>query len=332
MCASPLATWTGEHIDICNAVQLHCRSSFRVLSVFGCNRRNKSELWRRDPDQSVGAIPSYIFQTWRSPSFTDCRPLKVMDMNPDYDYWFFEDDDQRYFMNEVMADEFDGKLKETYNLISDQNGAAKADLWRYAVLWKYGGVYLDFDCVCYVPFDDIIRSANASFIVSAAHSEEQQRVERYLKDHGDDNEAMLEWLAIEDPDHRLRPVQYQFMSSPKHAILTKVIQMICRRVLDKEYQSKLGLHVPQQGHEMQALTRRVTGPVAFNWGLNDGIMRRKLVKDRDYAIYGAHWKGQCHHYHSWKAFYGRNDKRYNTLTVPFLKVGDDTMKHNESDG
>jgi hypothetical protein len=37
-----------------------------------------------------------------------------------------------------------------------RNGAEKADIWRYAVVYKYGGVYMDFDMTAFKPLRDII--------------------------------------------------------------------------------------------------------------------------------------------------------------------------------
>eukprot|EP01031_Cornospumella_fuschlensis_P028662 gene28662-34604_t len=43
-----------------------------------------------------------------------------------------------------------------YDLINPLVGAARADVWRYAVLYTYGGVYMDDDSDIKTPFDDII--------------------------------------------------------------------------------------------------------------------------------------------------------------------------------
>ena len=40
---------------------------------------------------------------------------------------------------------FNTSVLWAYNLINPELGAAKADIWRMAVLWKYGGVYIDAD-------------------------------------------------------------------------------------------------------------------------------------------------------------------------------------------
>ncbi len=47
-------------------------------------------------------------------------------------------------------------VQVAYHLISPLLGAAKADIWRYSVLWLYGGVYVDYDSDIKTLFDDII--------------------------------------------------------------------------------------------------------------------------------------------------------------------------------
>eukprot|EP01038_Epipyxis_sp_PR26KG_P008516 gene8516-11513_t len=57
------------------------------------------------------------------------------------------------FMNDVFANT---SMLWAYNSISPRAGAAKADLWRYAVLWAYGGVYIDDDSDIKSPLDSMI--------------------------------------------------------------------------------------------------------------------------------------------------------------------------------
>lgn len=47
-----------------------------------------------------------------------------------------------------------------YNAINPAVGAAKADIWRYAVLYTYGGVYLDDDSDIRKPLDEIIQETD----------------------------------------------------------------------------------------------------------------------------------------------------------------------------
>jgi mannosyltransferase OCH1-like enzyme len=85
-------------------------------------------------------IPNNIFQTWH----TKKLPLRMFQMmkkikklNPGFKYYLFDDNDCRNFIQK----NFDNDVLNAYdNLIP---GAYKADLWRYCILYKYGGIYID---------------------------------------------------------------------------------------------------------------------------------------------------------------------------------------------
>ncbi len=98
-------------------------------------------------------IPKKIFQTWKSRYLTEKvynHVRKLIDMNPDYDYYLFGDYEcreylKRYFTSEYLA-AFDDIVP----------GAFKADFWRYAVLYREGGVYIDIDLDILYPLDSFI--------------------------------------------------------------------------------------------------------------------------------------------------------------------------------
>ncbi len=60
-------------------------------------------------------------------------------MNPTYEYRFYDDKDIEAFIKQ----EFDADVFEQYSKLNI--GAAKADFFRYAILLKKGGIYLDID-------------------------------------------------------------------------------------------------------------------------------------------------------------------------------------------
>jgi mannosyltransferase OCH1-like enzyme len=43
---------------------------------------------------------------------------------------------------------------------------AKADFWRYLVLYKYGGVYIDIDSSIDVPLDSFINGGDCAILSS----------------------------------------------------------------------------------------------------------------------------------------------------------------------
>ena len=56
------------------------------------------------------------------------------------------------FMNTTFAG---SSILWAYNMINPQIGASKADIWRYSVLYTFGGVYLDDDSDMKTPLDEV---------------------------------------------------------------------------------------------------------------------------------------------------------------------------------
>jgi mannosyltransferase OCH1-like enzyme len=86
------------------------------------------------------SVPLDIYQTWYT---KDLPPgmmnsvIKLRKDNPEFKYHLFDDDDCKKFIKE----EFGLKVYDAFeNLIP---GAYKADLWRYCILFKKGGIYID---------------------------------------------------------------------------------------------------------------------------------------------------------------------------------------------
>jgi mannosyltransferase OCH1-like enzyme len=90
-------------------------------------------------------IPKKIFQTWHTnelpPLMKQCTQ-KLREDNPEFEYYLYNDQECRKF----IEDNYDKSIVEAYDILIP--GAFKADLWRYCVLYKYGGIYLDIKYQC----------------------------------------------------------------------------------------------------------------------------------------------------------------------------------------
>lgn len=71
-------------------------------------------------------------------------------MNPEYEFYYYTNQDCLEFLQE----HFDKDVVKAYQMLIP--GAAKADLFRYCVLYIKGGVYADIAMEPYVPLSDII--------------------------------------------------------------------------------------------------------------------------------------------------------------------------------
>lgn len=85
-------------------------------------------------------IPLNIFQTWHTKNLPPLMRINVeyiKKLNPAFTYRLFDDEDCYNFIKENFSNDV---VESFVKLIP---GAYKADLWRYCVLYKLGGIYLD---------------------------------------------------------------------------------------------------------------------------------------------------------------------------------------------
>lgn len=81
-------------------------------------------------------------------------------MNPEYEYQFYNDDD----IDKFLKDEFEQEIYEQYKKLDI--GAAKADFFRYAILFKRGGIYLDIDSSASSKFSNWINEDDSAVITN----------------------------------------------------------------------------------------------------------------------------------------------------------------------
>lgn len=100
-------------------------------------------------------IPKKIFQTWKTKTDLSTKLKNLTDLwkvhNPEYEYKLFDNKDCETFISEY----FDADVLTAYRRLIP--GALKADLWRYCVLYVYGGVYADMDTMCMNSLDTFLK-------------------------------------------------------------------------------------------------------------------------------------------------------------------------------
>jgi mannosyltransferase OCH1-like enzyme len=98
-------------------------------------------------------IPRNIFQTWKTKNMSHDFTSLIKtwkDNNSNYAYFLFDDND----CEEFIKKNFDEDVYNAYCRIIP--GAFKADLWRYCVLYIYGGIYVDVDTICFNNIDNFV--------------------------------------------------------------------------------------------------------------------------------------------------------------------------------
>lgn len=106
------------------------------------------------------SIPKQIFQTFKTdklPWLTRWHIKRMLKRNPEYEYHFYDDT--------KIEDFFKNEFPEYYKYYKSLTiGAAKADFFRYAILYKKGGIYLDIDCKVISRFKDFIKDDDEAVI------------------------------------------------------------------------------------------------------------------------------------------------------------------------
>ncbi len=112
------------------------------------------------------AIPKHIFQTFKTKKLPWLTRLHINNFrrkNPDYQYFLYDDAD----IVEFLKNEYPQRYLDAYNRLTI--GAAKADFFRYAILYKKGGVYLDVDSGMTKPLKKLIQQDDVALLSYERH-------------------------------------------------------------------------------------------------------------------------------------------------------------------
>jgi inositol phosphorylceramide mannosyltransferase catalytic subunit len=149
-------------------------------------------------------IEKNIFQTWYT---TDLHPeIKkkinyIRNLNPEYSHYLFSDNDIDMFVNE----NYKGEIADAYNKLNII--VAKVDFWRYLVLYKYGGIYLDMDSSIEKPLNTLISDSDEAIITA----------------EGNPN-LYVQWALI---------------FSKEHPILKKTIELVVDNINNNKYPNNI---------------------------------------------------------------------------------------------
>ena len=185
-------------------------------------------------------IPKNIFQTFHDKKQLTSEYLEnqedIAKLNPYWKLQLFDDQD----IIDFIKTEFDVDILNTYLSINREYGAARADLFRYLIIYRYGGLYLDIKSTTTKSLDTVI--------------------------HPDDNFIASVWpLTINGIDtskwghhSELGFTEYQnwfILSSPGNKILELVIENVCSNIANyKAFTNGVG----------RLAVLRTTGPIAYS--------------------------------------------------------------------
>lgn len=202
-------------------------------------------------------IPKIIYQTF----YTNQLPIEVCNSinrmiftNSNYKYEFFDDNSMREFI-ENNYDEIILKCFDSLNV-----GAAKADLWRYLILFRRGGIYLDVDSEIYGKLDDFISTEDQCIVSREGH-------------YG-------------------KFVQWCLMFSPNHPILEICIRKCLENIQNKKITNIIDLTGPTVFSE--SINEYCKDLNIDVWSTNDSQLNI-MIKDSglNLRVYSKDYSGLC---------------------------------------
>ena len=214
---------------------------------------------------------------------------KHKSMNPDYNYYLYDDKDMDVFVNK----HYNGEISECYNKLNIT--VAKADFWRYLVLYKYGGIYLDIDSSINKPLNELI-------------NEEDQAI-----------------ITTEGNRKRYANVQWGMIFSKEHPILKKTIELVCDNIKNNRFPHDVW---KMTGPYVFTMAINEIHKELFNNNLNHKDLNYKDRKNTDityiknnisYRIYGIDYNGyftfkhEYKHLLRWSTRWYREQKRKSVL-------------------
>jgi mannosyltransferase OCH1-like enzyme len=212
--------------------------------------------------------------------------------SPEYKYMFWNDDD---LLNLIKSD-FPTYL-QLYNDFG-KNTILKVDFARYAILYKYGGIYADMDFMCKKNFYNMLTN-NIIIVESSAPSEiVQNSLMASPAGH-------IKWLDVLD---ECKQYYYQFIKdNPNKRITGKyVIDITGPRLLSRALDMKSIQILPKQ--EFNPYSSSFNSDKIYTkhfgtgkWGPSAGIRNFTNLRNTDYDL---------------NKFYNSLDLNYNLKNIP----------------
>lgn len=154
-------------------------------------------------------IPKIIWQTYKEdinnlPDYAVQAMSSWTEKNPGWEHRYMNDLEAREFIRSEYGEEY----AQIFDSVPVP--VMRGDMWRYLIIYKYGGVYADLDTTCLEPIDSWLK-----------------------EDH----------RMVVCPENNLHFVQWAFAAAPGHSVIKSVIDLMIDRLKNPDYSKKHFVHI-----------------------------------------------------------------------------------------
>lgn len=234
---------------------------------------NRAAHARYVPAVAVGtSIPRILHQTFYERTLAPQLQHNVDALraaNPDWEYRFYDDDDILRF----IRDHYPPAVLEHFLRIDARYGAARADLFRYLLMYKVGGVYLDIKSGAARPFDSVL-----------------QPDDQFVLSYWNQSNAASGW----GQHYELRDIaagelqQWHIICAPGHPFMKAVLDTVL---------ANIDTYVPSLHGVGKNGVLRVTGPIAYTRAIHRILAQhphRIVDSERDLGLTYNIYRNQSH--------------------------------------
>lgn len=164
-------------------------------------------------------VPHVIHQT----AYSKELPPEIVEnierlkaLNPNWAYRFYDDND----IEQYLATHYPPQVLEYFRRIHPSYGAAKADLFRYLLIYREGGVYLDIKSTITRPIEETLSPLDSLYLSYWDNLEggEQEGLWVNHKEYPDNPRGeIMQWCIVAPPYHpMIREVIIQVLWNLDH--------------------------------------------------------------------------------------------------------------------
>lgn len=216
-------------------------------------------------------MPKILHQTFRSralPQAIHENIEKIKSMNPDWEHRFYDDAD----ITDFIGNNYPKQILDRYHRINPTYGAARADLFRYLLMYRCGGVYIDIKSALRKPLTDVLH-ADDRYLLSGWKDSGTPQFDGWGVHKVDGNAIFEEYQ------------QWYIACAPGHPFLKAVIERVLWNIEN---------YIPSRHGVGKPGVLNLTGPVAYTLSIRPllHLHQHRIVRSHSdlgfqYSIFGT---------------------------------------------
>ncbi len=234
-------------------------------------------------------IPKMIFQTHtqaynKLPKIFKENINSIKEMNPEHQYVYFDSNMRKKFILNTYGE----NMLKIYNLVNKNYGAARADFFRYLLMYAKGGIYIDLKSTFTRPLK--IKPGT-----------------KYILSH---------WFGFDSifPEFINNPYLMKYGEFQQWNIITVKGHPFLRKVIERIVHNVLNYNILIQSVAKRGVLR-VTGPIAYSIPIDnikhnyDYLLSKNI--EQDFGIKYSIFDNMAHENHV-------SNKHYSKLVTPIV--------------